>query len=114
MSLIKKKNRFSCITRLKIQNQLENHHKELFSSTLLCLGNFLLHNFTRLQFQNKLRLGYVTSPESKMAERDVSKSLIALILCFFPSLLSSELVLFFTEPKLNASFQRRRLRKSRE
>ena len=37
----------------------------------------------------------MTSPESKMAERDV---------------LSSELVLFFTEPKLNASFQRRRLK----
>ena len=34
--------------------------------------------------------------------------------CFFPSLLSSELALFFTEPKLNASFRRRRLRKSRE
>ena len=41
-------------------------------------------------------------------------SLIALILCFFPSLLSSELVLLFTEPKLNAYFQRRRLRKLRE
>ena len=29
-----KKNRFSCITRLKIQHQLENQHKELFSTEL--------------------------------------------------------------------------------
>ena len=48
----------------------------------------------------------MTSPESKMAERDVS----SLIFCFFPSLLSSELVFFFTEPKLNASFQGKRLK----
>ena len=34
--------------------------------------------------------------------------------CFFPSLLSSELLLFFTAPKLNASFKRRPLRKSQE
>ena len=37
-----------------------------------------------------------------------------MILRFFSSLLSSEVVLFFTDLKLNASFQRRRLRKSRE
>ena len=29
-----KKNRFSCITRLKIHHQLENHRKELFSTEL--------------------------------------------------------------------------------
>ena len=33
MSLIKK-NRFSCITRLKIHHQLENHRTELFSTEL--------------------------------------------------------------------------------
>ena len=32
--LLLKKNRFSCITRLKIQHQLENQHKELFSTEL--------------------------------------------------------------------------------
>ena len=45
---------------------------------------------------SKNKLGHKTLPESKMVERDVS--LIALILCFFPSLLSFELVLFFSEP----------------
>ena len=33
VSLIKN-NRFSCITRLKIQHQLKNHHKQLFSTEL--------------------------------------------------------------------------------
>ena len=51
MSLIKK-NRFSCITRLKIHHQLEHHTITI----------------------SKKRLGHVTSPESKMAERDVSIS----------------------------------------
>ena len=32
--LLLKKNRFSCITRLKIHHQLENHRKELFSTEL--------------------------------------------------------------------------------
>ena len=75
------------------------------------LGNFMLHNFIRFQFPKR---GLVTWHRPNRRWRgEMWVSLIALILCFFPSLLSSELVLFFTEPKLNASF-RRRLRKSRE
>ena len=72
----------------------------------------MLHNFIRFQFPKR---GLVTWHRPNRRWRgEMWVSLIALILCFFPSLLSSELVLFFTEPKLNASFQRRRLRKSRE
>ena len=37
-------NRFSCITRLNIHRQLENHHKELFSTELhweiFCCKNY--------------------------------------------------------------------------
>ena len=76
------------------------------------LGNFMLHNFIRFQFPKG---GLVTWHRPNRRWRgEMWVSLIALILCFFPSLLSSELVLFFTEPKWNASFRRRRLRKSRE
>ena len=32
--LLLKKNRFSCITRLKVHHQIENHCKELFSTEL--------------------------------------------------------------------------------
>ena len=54
MSLIKK-NRFSCITRLKIHHQLENHHKELCSTELhwKSFSWSQLHNFIRLEFQKE-------------------------------------------------------------
>ena len=70
MSLIKKY-RFSCITRLKIHHKLENHRKELFSTELhweifYCISSY--------DYNSKTRLGHVASPESKMAERDVSIS----------------------------------------
>ena len=66
-----KKNRFSCITRLKIHHQLENHRKELFSTELhweifCCITSY--------DYNSKERLGHVTSPESKMAKRDASIS----------------------------------------
>ena len=69
--LVKKKNRFSSITRLNIHHQLENHRKVLFSTELLwqiicCIA---LHDYN-----SEIGLGYETSPESKMAERDVSIS----------------------------------------
>ena len=61
-----KKNCFSCITSLKIHHQLENHRKELFSSKLhweiFCCINSCDYNSTT-------RLGHVTPPESKMAEK---------------------------------------------
>ena len=50
-SLIKK-NHFSCITRLKIHHQLENHRKKIFFNWT-AMGNFLLHNFIWLQFQKE-------------------------------------------------------------
>ena len=60
--------RFSCITRLKIHHQLENQCKELFSTELhweiFCCITSYDHN-------SKKRFGHVTSPESKMVERDV-------------------------------------------
>ena len=67
----KKKNRLSCITRLKIHHQLENHRKELFSTELpweifCCITSY--------DYNSKRRLGHETSPELKMAERDVSIS----------------------------------------
>ena len=59
---------FSCITRLKIHHQLENQCKELFSTELhweiFCCITSYDHN-------SKKRFGHVTSPESKMVERDV-------------------------------------------
>ena len=100
----KKRNHFSSITRLKIHHQLENHRKELFS-TELCWEIFCCIN--SYDFNSKTRLGHVTSPESKMAERDVSISHYPDFV-FLPSLLSSKLVLFFTEPKLNTSIRWRR------
>ena len=61
-----KKNCFSCITSLKIHHQLENHHKELFSSKLhweiFCCINSCDYNSTT-------RLGHVTPPKSKTAEK---------------------------------------------
>ena len=68
----KEKNRFSCISRLKIPYQLENHRKELFSTELLWK---IFHCITSYDYNSKTRLGYVTSTESKMVERDVSISL---------------------------------------
>ena len=66
-----KKNRFSCVTRIKIHYQLENHRKDLFSTelhyTIFCCT-------TSYDYNSKTRLGHVTSLESKMAERDVSIS----------------------------------------
>ena len=69
--LIEKKNCLSCTTRLKIHHQLENHRKELFSTELhweifCCITSY--------DYNSKRRLGHVTSPELKMAERDVSIS----------------------------------------
>ena len=65
------KNRFSCIARLKIHQQLENHRKELFSTELhweiFCCITSYDYNFQK-------KLGHVTSPDSKMAGRDVSIS----------------------------------------
>ena len=66
-----KKNRFPCITRLKIHHQLENHRKEL-SSTELHWEIFCC--ITSYDYNSKTSLGHETSPESKMAERDVSIS----------------------------------------
>jgi len=62
---------------------------------------------------SKKRLGHVTSPELKMAGRDLSISHCTDFVFLSISTLFW-IVLFFTEPKLNASFQRRRLRKSWE
>ena len=50
VSLTKKKNHFSCITRLKIHHQLENHCKELFSTELhweifCCITSYNYNNF---------------------------------------------------------------------
>ena len=63
--------RFSCITRLEIHHQLENQCKELFSTELhweiFCCITSCNHN-------SKTGFGHVTSPESKMVERDVSIS----------------------------------------
>ena len=69
--LITKNNRLSCITRLKIHHQLENHRKELFSTELHWE---IFCGITSYDY-NSRRLGHVTSPELKMAERDVSISL---------------------------------------
>ena len=63
------------------------------------LGNFMLHNFIQKKKQFQKGLGFVTSPVSKMVERELS--CCTDFLCFFPSLVSCELVLLFTEPKLN-------------
>ena len=68
--LITKNNRLSCITRLKIHHQLENHRKELFSTELHWE---IFCGITSYDY-NSRRLGHVTSPELKMAERDVSIS----------------------------------------
>ena len=64
-----KKNRFSCITRLKIHHQLESHRTELFSTKLhweifCCISSY--------DYNSKQRLSHVTAPESKMADRDVT------------------------------------------
>ena len=53
----------------------------------------MLHNFTQKKKQFQKGLGYV------MAERELS--CCTDFLCFFPSLVSCEVVLLFTEPKLN-------------
>ena len=64
--------RFSCITiRLKIHHQLENHHKELFSTELYWE---IFCCITSNEYNSKKRLGHATSPELKMADRDVSIS----------------------------------------
>ena len=42
------------------------------------MGNVLLHNFILTITISKKRLGHVTSPESKMAERDVSTDFVFL------------------------------------
>ena len=60
--LIKKNNRLSCITRLKIHHQLENHRKELFSTELHWE---IFCGITSYDY-NSRRLGHVTSPELKM------------------------------------------------
>ena len=66
-----KKNRFSCITRLKIHHQLENYRIELFSTELhweifCCITSY--------DYNSKKRLGHVILSESKTAERNVSIS----------------------------------------
>ena len=85
MSLIKK-DRSSCTTRLKFHHKLEKNRNELFSTELhseifSCITSF----------------DYIARVDDGGGS---TVFLIALILCFFPSLLSSELVLFFTEPKM--------------
>jgi len=65
------KSRFSCITWLKIHRQLKNHCTELSSTDLQWK---IFCGITSYDYNSKKRLGYVTSPESKMAERDVSIS----------------------------------------
>ena len=69
--IYKKKHRLSCITRLKIHLQLENHRKELFSTELQWEISCCI---TSYDYNSKRRLGHVTSPKLKMAERDVSIS----------------------------------------
>ena len=59
----------------------------------------MLHNFIQKKKQFQKRLGYVTPSTSKMAERELS--CCTDFLCFFPSLVSCEVVLLLTEPKLN-------------
>ena len=71
-------NRFSCITRLNIHHQLENHHEELFSTELHW------EVFCCIITISKKRLGHVTSPESKMAERDVSTDFVFLSISTWP------------------------------
>ena len=65
------KNCFSSITSLKIHHQLENHRKELLSPELhweiFCCINSCNYN-------SKTRLGHVTPPESKIAERGANVS----------------------------------------
>ena len=69
--LLIKKNCFSCITSLKIHHQLENHRKELFSTELRWE---IFCSISSYDCNSKKSLGYMTSPELKMAERDVSIS----------------------------------------
>ena len=52
-------------------HQLENHRKEFFSIKLL---SEIFCYPTSYDYNSKKRLGHVRSPESKMAERDVSIS----------------------------------------
>ena len=70
-------NRFSCNTRLNIHHQLENHHEELF------LTELHWEIFCCIITISKKRLGHVTSPESKMAERDVSTDFMLLSISTF-------------------------------
>ena len=95
---------FSCIISIKIHYQLKNHYKKLFSA-----GLYWEIFFCITSCDHKTRLGYVTSPKWKMAERGAN---VSHWFCFFSSLLSTLLVFFLTEPKWKASFQRRWLRKS--
>ena len=85
-----KKNRFSCIARLKIHYQLENRRKQLFSTELVLHWEI---------FCCTTSYDYIARIEDG---EERCKYFALHSFCFFPSLLSSELILFFTEPKLTA------------
>ena len=115
--ILRKNFRAACVSNKKTDSHVlpalkftawEWSQRIIFAWTTL--GNFLLHNFMRLQFQNEAWSCDISRIEEG-GER--CKCLSLYWFCFFLSLLSTVLVFFLTEPKLKASFQRRRLRKSR-
>ena len=111
MTSPEKKNRFSCITRLNIHHQLENHRKEVFSTKLhwkiFCCITAYDYSFQKESWScdiARIEDGRERCQYLSLHEFCVSFHLYSLL----------KLVLFFIKPKLNFFFQRRRLRKSCE
>ena len=111
MSLTKK-NHLTCISRLKIHHQLENQCKELFSTELhweiFCCITSYDYNFQREAWSCDI------AQIKDSGERCKYLSLHHWFRVSFHHFSLLNWSCFLTEPKLNASFQRRHLRKSRE
>ena len=112
--ILRKSFRAACVSNKKIDSHVlpalkftawEWSQRIIFAWT--ALGNFLLHNFMRLQFQNEAWSCDISRIEEG-GER--CKCLSLYPFCFTTLYI---LVFFLTEPILKVSFQRRRLRKSR-
>lgn len=92
-------NRFSFIPALKFTSSLKIIAKNYFH--LNCTGNFLLHNFMRLQFHNEAWSCDISRIEDG---GETCKCFSLHWFGFLSSLSATVLVFFFTEPKLKASF----------